>query len=29
VEYTINNPVEAGLVSNWKKWKGTVLFENH
>ena len=28
VEYTINNPVEAGLVSNWKKWKGTVLFEN-
>ena len=28
VEYTINNPVEAGLVSDWKQWKGTILFEN-
>lgn len=28
VEYIINNPVKAGLVSNWEKWKGTVLFEN-
>jgi putative transposase len=28
VEYTINNPVEAGLVTDWKQWKGTVLFEN-
>jgi REP element-mobilizing transposase RayT len=26
VEYTINNPVEAGLVTDWKQWKGTVLF---
>ena len=26
VEYTINNPVEAGLVSDWKQWKGTILF---
>ena len=26
VEYTINNPVVAGLVDDWKHWKGTVLF---
>jgi len=26
VEYTINNPVDAGLVEDWKEWKGTVLF---
>ncbi len=25
VEYTINNPVEAGLVKNWKDWQGTLL----
>lgn len=28
IEYTINNPVEAGLVSDWKQWKGTILFDN-
>lgn len=26
VEYTINNPVEALLVTDWKQWKGTILF---
>jgi putative transposase len=26
VEYTINNPVEARLVTDWKQWKGTILF---
>lgn len=25
VKYTINNPVEAGLVVNWRDWKGTYL----
>jgi len=25
VEYTINNPVEAGLVNDWANWKGTML----
>ena len=25
VEYTINNPVKAGLVSEWNKWDGTYL----
>ena len=25
VEYTINNPVKAGLVSEWSKWDGTYL----
>ena len=26
IEYTKNNPVNAGLVSNWKDWKGTIIF---
>lgn len=26
IEYTINNPVAAGLVQNWESWKGTRLF---
>ncbi|MBP1664837.1 MAG: deoxyribonuclease [Bacteroidetes bacterium] len=26
IEYTINNPVAAGLVANWWEWKGTMLF---
>ena len=26
IEYTINNPVAAGLVKNWWEWKGTMLF---
>ena len=25
VEYTINNPVKAGLVRDWKDWKGTLI----
>jgi len=25
VEYTINNPVEAGLAKKWSDWKGTFL----
>ncbi len=25
VEYTINNPVEAGLVNEWSKWEGTYI----
>lgn len=25
IKYTINNPVKAGLVSNWKDWKWTYL----
>ena len=23
INYTLNNPVKAGLVSNWREWKGT------
>jgi REP element-mobilizing transposase RayT len=26
IEYTLNNPVSAGLVSDWQDWKGTVCF---
>ena len=26
IDYTINNPVQAGLVENWYEWKGTRLF---
>ena len=26
IDYTINNPVKAGLVTNWYEWKGTRLF---
>lgn len=26
IEYTKNNPVNAGLVSDWKDWKGTIIF---
>jgi len=25
VKYTINNPVEAGLVPIWRDWKGTFI----
>ena len=28
IDYTINNPVMAGLVNNWSEWKGTRLFIN-
>jgi len=28
INYTINNPVSAGLVKNWWEWKGTMYFEN-
>ena len=27
IEYTRNNPVKAGLVKDWKDWKGTIIFE--
>jgi REP element-mobilizing transposase RayT len=27
IEYTRNNPVVAGLVSDWGDWKGTLVFE--
>jgi REP element-mobilizing transposase RayT len=27
IEYTRNNPVKAGLVKDWKDWKGTMVFE--
>ena len=27
IEYTRNNPVKAGLVSDWREWKGTMIFE--
>ncbi len=27
IEYTRNNPVAAGLVKDWKDWKGTWVFE--
>jgi len=27
IDYTINNPVKAGLVTNWYEWKGTRLFD--
>src|ERR1035437_480910 len=26
IDYTIKNPVKAGLVNDWKLWKGTRLF---
>lgn len=26
IEYTISNPILAGLVENWWEWKGTKLF---
>ena len=25
VKYTLNNPVKAGLVTNWRKWPGTYV----
>lgn len=28
INYTLNNPVSAGLVKNWWEWKGTMYFEN-
>ena len=28
IDYTINNPVKAGLVNNWYEWKGTRLFND-
>ena len=28
IDYTINNPVKAGLVTNWYEWKGTRLFND-
>jgi len=28
IEYTITNPVKAGLVTNWNEWKGTRLFND-
>jgi putative transposase len=28
IDYTINNPVKAGLVTNWYEWKGTRLFDS-
>ena len=28
IEYTKNNPVMAKLVSDWKEWKGTTIFED-
>jgi len=27
IEYTKNNPVAAGLVKDWRDWKGTMIFE--
>lgn len=27
INYTIENPVSAGLVKNWWEWKGTKLFQ--
>jgi REP element-mobilizing transposase RayT len=27
IEYTRKNPVVAGLVKDWKDWKGTLIFE--
>jgi putative transposase len=27
IEYTRNNPVVAGLVKDWRDWKGTFIFE--
>lgn len=28
IEYTINNPVKAGLVNDWRQWNGTRLIED-
>lgn len=28
IDYTIKNPVKAGLVSDWRQWKGTLLFKD-
>lgn len=27
IEYTKNNPVKAGLVTDWRAWEGTVIFD--
>lgn len=27
IEYTRNNPVKAGLVKDWRDWRGTLVFE--
>ena len=27
IEYTKNNPVVAGLVKDWRDWKGTIIFD--
>jgi putative transposase len=29
IRYTLNNPVNAGLVTDWKNWQGTQYFDNH
>lgn len=26
IDYTLNNPVKAGMVKEWTDWKGTMLF---
>ena len=28
IDYTITNPVMAGLVTDWSEWKGTRLFND-
>ncbi len=27
IEYTLNNPIKAGLINNWQNWKGCRYFE--
>jgi putative transposase len=29
IRYTLNNPVNAGLVTDWKNWQGSQYFDNH
>ena len=29
INYTLNNPVKAGLVTNWRDWKGTWSWSNY
>jgi len=28
IDYVINNPVKAGLITNWRNWSGTFMFND-
>ena len=29
VQYTLNNPIKAGLITNWREWKGCWASEEY